>query len=168
MSHPDVPHGTFWTHTTCSFPLRRTNYIVPAEKPISYEHDLALPHIHPHSHRENVWKYPLFLVRPFVRRHLVFLPRQTHIVYDAHIRSQNNNFLFYNHNFANGDFCAGIKSYNSLFIHHYSNVVVSIHFDSLRLLYDLRPVCQEGVQAIGSCGKLRLAQVGVDFVGGGD
>ena len=108
----DVPHGTFWTHTTCSFPLRRTNYIVPAEKPISYEHDLALPHIHPHSHRENVWKYPLFLVRPFVRRHLVFLPRQTHIVYDAHIRSQNNNFLFYNHNFANGDFCAGIKSYN--------------------------------------------------------
>ena len=108
----DVPHGTFWTHTTCSFPLRRTNYIVPAEKPISYEHDLALPHIHPHPHRENVWKYPLFLVRPFVRRHLVFLPRQTHIVYDAHIRSQNNNFFFYNHNFANGDFCAGIKSYN--------------------------------------------------------
>ena len=108
----DVPHGTFWTYTTCSFPLRRANYIVPAEKPISYEHDLALPHIHPHPHRENVWKYPLFLVRPFVRRHLVFLPRQTHIVYDAHIRSQNNNFLFYNHNFANGDFCAGIKSHN--------------------------------------------------------
>lgn len=55
-----------------------------------------------------------------------------------------------------------------LFIDHYSNVVVSIHFDSLRLLYDLRPICQEGVQAIGSCGKLRLAQVGVDFVGSGD
>ncbi len=112
MLHLDVPHGTFWTHTTCSFPLRRTNYIVPAEKPISYEHDLALPHIHPRPHRENVWKYPLFLVRPIVQRYLVFLPRQTHIVYDAHIRSQNNNFLFYNHNFANGDFCAGIKSYN--------------------------------------------------------
>lgn len=58
--------------------------------------------------------------------------------------------------------------YARVCIDHYSNVVVSIHFGSLRLLYDLRPVCQEGVQAIGSCGKLRLAQVGVDFVGGGD
>lgn len=58
--------------------------------------------------------------------------------------------------------------YGTSFVDHYSNVVVSIHFDSLRLLYDPRPICQEGVQAIGSCGKLRLAQVGVDFVGSGD
>ena len=106
MSHLDVPHGTFWTHTTCSFPLRRTNYIVPAEKPISYEHDLALSHIHPHPHRENVWKYPLSPARPFVRRHLVFLPHQTHIAYDACIPSQNNDLRFYNRNFANGDFGA--------------------------------------------------------------
>ena len=106
MSHLDVPHGTFWTHTTCSFPLRRTNYIVPAEKPISYEHDLALSHIHPHPHRENVWKYPLFPARPFGRCRLARLPHQTHIAYDACIPSQNNDLRFYNRNFANGDFGA--------------------------------------------------------------
>lgn len=106
MSHLDVPHGTFWTHTTCSFPLRRTNYIVPAEKPISYEHDLALSHIHPHPHRENVWKYPLFPARPFGRCRLARLPHQTYIAYDACIPSQNNDLRFYNRNFANGDFGA--------------------------------------------------------------
>ena len=102
--HPDVPCGTSWIHTPYSCPPLRINLLRPVEKPISYEHDLALSHIHLHPHRENVWKYPLFLVRPFVRRHLVFLPHQTHIAYDACIPSQNNDLRFYNRNFANGDF----------------------------------------------------------------
>ena len=123
MSHLDVPHGTFWTHTTCSFPLRRTNYIVPAEKPISYEHDLALPHIHPHPHRENVWKYPLFPARPFGRCRLARLPHQTHIAYDACIPSQNNDLRFYNRNFANGDFGADEEFCNPWCMTHKQAVI---------------------------------------------
>lgn len=104
--HPDVPCGTSWIHTPYSCPPLRINLLRPVEKPISYEHDLALSHIHPHPHRENVWKYPLFPARPFGRCRLARLPHQTHIAYDACIPSQNNDLRFYNRNFANGDFGA--------------------------------------------------------------